>query len=152
MNSTYLIFTVWYVPEFNCTLSHHIEFSHPAQRAVIDLKRNADRPVWKNLLENAASWHAAAAKKPPFLSQSARGKTRVRSLPGALYPHPVPNQNAQKCLDGRVWWVLIEQSRPKIFGNFTTISTKFKYPTKFLLSKIYLHVQGPSLGPACTCN
>ena len=28
------LFTVFYVPEFNCILSHYIEFSHPAQRAV----------------------------------------------------------------------------------------------------------------------
>ena len=68
---------------------------------------------------------------PPFC-QSATGKIRTALSPGALYPHPVPKQNAQKCLDGRVWWVLIEQSRPKIFGNFTRISNKFKYSTKLL--------------------
>ena len=28
------LFTVFDVPEFNCILSHYIEFSHPAQRAV----------------------------------------------------------------------------------------------------------------------
>jgi hypothetical protein len=74
------------VPEFNCTLSHHIEFSHPAQRAEIYLKWKADRPVWKNLLENAASWHAAAAKIPPFLCQSATGKIRAALSPALCTP------------------------------------------------------------------
>ena len=71
-------------------------------------------------------------KTPLFFCQSATGKIRTALSPGALYPHPVPKQNAQNCLDGRVWWVLIEQSRPKIFGNFTRISNKFKYSTKLL--------------------
>ena len=75
---------------------------------------------------------AAAAKITPLSLPKCDGQIRTALSPGALYPHPVPKQNAQKCLDGRVWWVLIEQSRPKIFGNFTRISNKFKYSTKLL--------------------
>ena len=95
------LFTVWYCSQIQLhSFTPPLNSPTPAQRVAVDLsfKQNADRPVWKSLLEKAASCHAAAAKIfPPFSSAKARRvKFALRPPPGALYPHPSPNPNSEK--------------------------------------------------------
>ena len=124
-----------FLPSFmfpNSTVFFHTTLNSPTQlsapcRATQEKCRSTSL---KKFTRKCSKLARSGCKIPPFLCQSATGKIRAALSPGALYPHPVPEQKAQKYLDGRVWWVLIRQSRPKIFGNFTPISIKFKQSTK----------------------
>ena len=116
---------------FHTTLNSPTQLSAPC-RATQEKCRSTSLKKFTRKCSKLARDAAQRLQNYPPFCQSATGKIRTALSPGALYPHPVPKQNAQKCLDGRVWWVLIEQSRPKIFGNFTRISNKFKYSTKLL--------------------
>ena len=75
---------------------------------------------------------AAAAKITPLSLPKCDGQIRTALSPGALYPHPVPKQNAQKCLDGRVWWVLIDNQDQKFLGISLKFQTNLNNQQKFL--------------------
>ena len=116
---------------FHTTLNSPTQLSAPC-RATQEKCRSTSLKKFTRKCSKLARDAAQRLQKYPPFCQSATGKIRTALSPGALYPHPVPKQNAQKSLDGRVWWVLIEQSRPKIFGNFTRISKNLTTQHKLL--------------------
>ena len=113
-----------FLPSFmfpNSTVFFHTTLNSPTQlsapcRATQEKCRSTSLKKFTRKCSKLARDAAQRLQNYPPFCQSATGKIRTALSPGALYPHPVPKQNAQNCLDGRVWWVLIEQSRPKILG------------------------------------
>ena len=123
-----------FLPSFmfpNSTVFFHTTLNSPTQlsapcRATQEKCRSTSLKKFTRKCSKLARDAAQRLQKYPPFCQSATGKIRTALSPRRFVPPPSSQTKCPKLLDGRVWWVLIEQSRPKIFGNFTQISNKFK--------------------------